>query len=75
MIYTITDDKGGQRREFEASDVESAALDWARRVRPFSARGGDGQTFLIVTDPDGVAVSVELTSEVEVNYYAMRIDE
>lgn len=75
MLYTITDDKGGQRREFEASDVESAALDWARRVGPFAAQSGDGQMFLTVTDPDGVAVSVELTSEVEVNYYAMRLDE
>jgi hypothetical protein len=30
---------------------------------------------LTVTGPDGVAVPVELTFEVEVTYYAMRLDD
>ncbi len=75
MLYIITDDKGEQRREIESSDVESAALDWARRVGPRPAHSEEGRMDLTVTGPDGVAVPVELTFEVEVTYYAMRLDD
>lgn len=74
MLYTIADDKGEQRREIEASDVESAALEWADRINPLGAVSG-GQMFVTVTDPNGAAVSVEVTSETEIHYYALRLDD
>jgi len=74
VLYIITDDKGEQRREIESSDVESAALEWANRTNPFGAQDEDGQTFVKVTDSNGITVSVEVTSEVEVTYYAMLVD-
>ena len=75
MLYIITNDKNERRREIESSDVESAALEWASRVGPRPAHSEDGRVDLTVTGPDGVAVPVELTFEVEVTYYAMRLDD
>lgn len=74
MLYIITNDKGEWRREIDARDVESAALDWARRIDPMGGTGEDGSMVVKVTNPEGATTEVEITAEIEVHYSALRLD-